>query len=295
MSGESTTTTLTEFVQAEIVNATIKAYLIDANVISPLVQYASLADQGSKSMSFTLFTKDTAADITEATAMTNNDMDSSDVSITVAQVGIVREITDFAAATVRMGAQALFQLAVNDGVALCTEMLEDDLAALFASATGTTVGTSGADLSVANHVEAIARLRTAKVRGKYVAVYDDQQAYDIMAGVAASTGVSLGRGDVDQSVLNSGSDGYVGSLMNVPIWMTNLTDTANTAANVVGSMFADGGANPEACAYTWVELWAPRLKMVTSPRMPSEVLSVTAAYGVGCTHPTAGIPVITDA
>ena len=38
------------------------------------------------------------------------------------------------AATVKMGAQALFQLAVNDGVALCTEMLEDDLAALFASA-----------------------------------------------------------------------------------------------------------------------------------------------------------------
>ena len=295
MANETTGTTVTEAIQAEIVNLAIKNYLIDAPVINPLVQYASLEGQGSRSMSFVLITKDTGSDITDGTGLSNNDIDTSDVSITVAQVGIAREITDFAAATVKMGAQALFQLAVNDGVALCVDMLEDDLAALFASATGTTVGTSGSDMTVANHVEAIARLRTARVRGNFVAVYDDQQAYDLMAAVAASTGAVFGGANVDQSVLNAGSDGYVGSLMNVPVWMTNLTDTANTAANVVGSMFADGGTSPGYCPYSWVELWAPRLKSTPSPRMPSEVMSVTSAYGVGATHPTAGIPVITDA
>ena len=295
MALETTTTTLTELVQAEIVAMTIKAYLIDANVIIPLCQYASLAGQGSKVMSFPLWTKNTAVDITEATAMSNKAFDTSEVSVTVAQVGILREITDFVAATAKIGEAALFNAVVQDGVALVTEMLEDDLAALFASATGATVGTSGSDITIANHVEAIAKMRTQRVRGNFVAVYDDQQAFDLMAAVAATTGTPFAGGNVDQSVLNAGSSGYVGSLMNVPIWMSNLTDTANTAADVVGSMFADGGTAPEYCAYTWVELWAPRLREVVVPGMPSRIVSTTFAYGSAATHPTAAIAMITDA
>lgn len=290
----TTTTTLTELVQAEVVSLAIKDYLIDANVIAPLCEYQSIAGRGTKALSTVLLTKDTGADITEGTALTNDDLDTSDVSITAAQVGIYRQVTEFVSQTTVLGAEGLFNVILNDGVALVMEMLEDDLAALFASATGGTVGTSGSDMTVANFVEAIAKMRTAKVRGQYVCVLDDQQALDIMTAVAASTGTVFSGGNA-QSILNAGSDGYLGALFNVPVWVTNQTDTANAGADVVGSMWAAPGGPKNHCPYTIAELWGPKVKYLEEPTHPSYQVSTTMAYGVGITHPTAAVKIVTDA
>ena len=291
----TTTTTLTEMVQAEVLNQAIKDYLIDANVIMPIVEYQSIAGKNTKALSTILITKDTGADITEGTAMTVDDLDSSDVSITVAQVGIYRQVTEFVSQTNMLGKDGLFNLVVNDGIALVLEMVEDDLAALFASATGATVGTSGVDMSVTDFVTAVAKMRTIKVRGKYVCVLDDQQGLDFMNAVAASTAAVLGGNGVDQSVLNAGSDGYLGSFMNVPIWVTNLTDTANAGADVVGSMFSAPGGPKNHSPYTLAELWGPKVAYLEEPTLPSYQISTTMAYGVGITHPTAAIKIVTDA
>lgn len=294
MAAETTTTTLTELVAAEVVELSIKDILIDAPVINPLCEFASIAGQGSKVKSFARWVKDTGGDITEATAMTNTALETLDVQVTVAQVGILREIMEFAAETVNIGPQGLFQAILDDGVALVVEMLEDDLAAVFSSA-DTTVGATTVDLSIANFVEGIAKMRTSKVRGRYVSVLDDQQAFDLTAAIAASTGAVWGGGNVDQSILNARSDGFVGTLMDVPIYMTNLTDTANAGADVVGIMMADGSMNPKAAAISWVQLWAPRVRSREEPSMPSLITSTTFAYGVAMTHTAAAVQFVTDA
>jgi hypothetical protein len=295
MSYETDTTSLTELLTPSVVEQTIQDYLIDANVISPLVKYRNIAGLGTKVVNYPTWTKDSGSDITESTGLTANTLlETSHVQVTAAQVGILREITDFVAATNVLGEQALFDAVVSDGVALCKEMLEDDLAALFASLTGALVGTDAADFSIANFVEAIAKLRTIKARGQYVCVLDDQAAYDLMAAVAASAATGLNN-NVDQSVLNAGSDGYVGSLMGVPVWMTNLTDTDSSAADVISAMFVSGSSNPKYCPLAWTELWAPRVRQVPSPAMPSVVMSVTYAYGVGCVYPAAGVQIQSDA
>lgn len=296
MAAETGTTAVTHNINSEVIDQMIADYLIDATVISPLVSYRSIAGESSKVWTFTRWDKDTGGDITELTAISNTVMAMSENSVTVAQVGIMREISDFAAATVKMGAGALYARVLQDGAALATEMREDDLAALFISATGTTIGTSGVDLSVANFIEAIARLRTAKARGKYISVLDDQQSYDLSAAVAAATGAVWGNSSaVQNTVLNSRSDGYVGNLLGVDIWYTNLTDTTNTAADVVGSIWVDPASNDEHCAYAWVELWAPRVRERTDPHVPSMEMSVTAAYGVGGKRLAAACPIVTDA
>ncbi|MHA1574015.1 MAG: hypothetical protein ACTSX8_08470 [Alphaproteobacteria bacterium] len=294
MAAETTTTTLTELVAAEVVELSIKDYLIDAPVINPLCEFASIAGLGSKVKSFARWVKDAGGDITEATAMSNTALETLEVSVTVAQVGILREIMDFAAETVNIGPQGLFQAILDDGVALVVEMLEDDLAALFASA-DTTVGTTTVDMTIANFVEGIAKMRTAKARGQYVAVLDDQQAFDLTAAIAASTGAVWGGGNVDQSILNARSDGFVGSLMEVPIYMTNLTDTANGAADVVGIMMVDAASNKSNAAISWVQLWAPRVRQTVQPSMPSVIVSTTFAYGVAMTHTAAAVQFVTDA
>ena len=282
-------------VQAEVLNMAIKDYLIDANVIAPLCEYQSIAGKRTKALSTILMTKDVGADITEGTALTVDDLDSSDVSITVAQVGIYRQVTEFVSQTNMLGPEGLFNLVVNDGVSLVLEMLEDDLAALFASATGGTIGTSGVDMSVSDFVTAIAKMRTQKIRGRYVSVLDDQQGLDIMNAVAASTGAVFGSASVDQSILNSNSDGYLGSLFNTPIWVSNLTDTANAGADVVGSIFSAPCGAKNHCPYTIAELWGPNVSYLEEPTLPSYQTSVTMAYGVGITHPTAAVKIVTDA
>ena len=289
----TTTTTLTEMVQAEVLNQAIKDYLIDANVVAPLCEYQSIAGKNSKVLSTILITKDTGADITEGTAMTVDDLDSSELSVTVAQVGVYRQVTEFVSQTNVLGAQGLFNLIVNDGTALVLEMLEDDLCALFTSATGGTIGTSGVDLSVSDFVTAIAKMRTIKVRGQYVCVLDDQQGLDLMNAVAASTGAVFGNTAVDQSVLNSGSDGYLGSLFNVPIWVSNLTDSTG-GTDVIGTMFAAPGGTKNHCPYTIAELWGPRVHYLEEPTLPSYQISTTMAYGVAITHPTAALKIVTD-
>lgn len=292
----TTTTTLTELVAAEVVSTAIKDYLIDANVIIPRFEFASIAGRGTKSLAVPRWVKESAGvDITEGTEMDTEDLETLDVSITVAQVGVNREITDFAAETVNIGPQALFNFVMMDGVALCLEMAEDDGAAQFASLTGATVGTSGSDLTVANFVEALAKMRTINARGRYTACFDDQAAYDLLAAIAASTGTVFANASTDQSLLNARSDGVMGSLFGVECTVSNLTDTANTGADVVSAMWVDPASNPGHCPFTFVQLWGPRLKTNTNVDMPSWKGSTTMAYGVGTTHAAAGVKIVTDA
>jgi hypothetical protein len=297
MAAETTTTSLTNIINSEVIEQTIADYLIDKNVIAPLVTYRSLAGKASKTWTFTRWVKDTAADITEGTAISSNtEMTMAQNSVSVAQVGIAREITEFAKETNTLGPAGLMARAVQDGVALCSEAREDDLAALFISLTGTTIGSTGVDLSVANFIEAIARLRTAKVSGRLVCVLDDQQQLDLMQGVAAATGsVWSNQAGAQQSVLNSRMDGVVGSMLNTDIWYTNLTDTTNTAADVVGGIWVDPAANDEQCALALVELWAPRVFSRPDPYMVSDEMSIVTAYGCGVKYATAGLPIVTDA
>lgn len=294
MSNETTGTSLTELVAYEVVEQSIKDYLIDLPVISPLCQYRNLTGRGSRTSSFSLWVKDSGADISEGTGLSNNELETTQVSVTIAQVGVLRELTDFVASTAVLSEQELFAKIRDDGAKLVVEMLEDDLAALFASATGATVGTSGADLSVANLIEVIAKAKTLKVRGNLVGVLDDQAAYDAMAAIASVTGSGY-NGQVDQSVLEARTDGYLGSFMRFPMWVSNLTDTANGSADVCSGAFIDAASNEAHCPFSFCDLGAPKVFQETSSAMPSYKISTVYSYGVACTHPTAAIQLVTDA
>lgn len=283
MSAETTRTSLTEIVNSEVIADLILQYAADATVISPLTRVMDLAGKASAVASFPQWELDAVSDITTegTTTLSNVELQTTEVAtITAAAVGVLRNVTDQAFATNMLGPDGLMQFIVEDGARLCMLEVENDLAALF-SGFSATVGTSTSDLSVANFVEAIAKLDTGNARGRKVCVLDDQQAFDLRAAVAASTGtVFAGNGGL-QSVLNARSDAFVGELFGVPIWLTNLTDTANTNADVVGAMFVDGATNPDYAALGMALLWMPRVKMVSVPNALSETLSISMAYGVG--------------
>lgn len=284
MATETTRTSLTEIINSEAIADLMLMYAADQSVISPLTRVMNLAGKSTAVASFPQWELDAVEDVTTegTTSLSNVELQTTEVAtISAAQIGIMREVTDFAYATNMLGEDGLRQFIVEDGGRLCMLEVENDLAALFAGFTPT-VGTSGSDLSVANFVEAISKLDTANARGRKVCVLDDQQAYDIRAAVAASTGTVFANANQSlQSVLNANNAGFVGELFGVPIWLTNLTDTANTGADVVGCMFIDGSTDPQYAGLGMALLWQPRVKSLTLPDQVSEQIAITMAYGVG--------------
>lgn len=284
MALETLSSSLTEIVNSEAIASLIMAYGSDALVIAPLCRVENIAGRATATASFPQWELDAVSAITTegTTSLSNVELQTTEIAaITAAQVGIMREITDFAQEVNLLGPDGIKRFIVEDGGRLCLLNLENDLAALF-SGFSTTVGNMGVDLSVANFVQAIATLDTKNARGRKVCVLDDQQAFDLRASVAASTGTVFANSSTGaQSILNANSNGFVGELFGVPIWLTNLTDTANTGADVVGAMFIDGSTDPQYAGFGITMLWMPRVKQIPLPDQVSDQIAITMAYGVG--------------
>lgn len=284
MATETTSTTLTELVQPEIIEQLILDYAIDKFVMLDKVRVGT-PGQGN-TWSFPAWVKDSGTDFTEAAStFTNDNLETTEnATITAAEVGIMRELTDYAAASVKMGEGALMQFIVEDGAALCLEMAEDDLVALFASASSS-AGSTGVDCSVADFVAAMGKLNTGKARGPRFAVLDDQALLDLQSAVAASqAAVFANAANGAQDLLRHCCDtdtGYVGSLFGCPIWYSNLTDTANTAADVVSGILINGAARPVNAPIGFVQMWAPRVRELYLPDQVGRQIVTTMCYGCG--------------
>lgn len=297
MALETTSTALTEIVNSEII-ADVIMYGADASVIAPTCRVLNLEGRGSGVASFPQWELDATESITEGTTtLSNVQLQTTEVAtITAAQIGVLREVTDYVGAVNVLGKDELMRFCTEDGARLCFLDLENDLAALLSGFT-TTVGTSGSDFSVANFIEAVARVEGAKLgRGPKVCILDDQQAFDLRSGVAASTGTVFANASQSlQNVLRQGiGDGFVGEMFDVPIWQTNLTDTANTGADVVGALYVDGSKSPQYAALGMAALWMPRVKILSLPDQVADQLAVTAAWGVGRISDF-GVDITTDA
>lgn len=298
MASETRSTEVTIIVNSEAIEQQIMDYAKDEIVCAPWARHANLHGRASLTTAWPRWAKDAGSDITQGTALTNQTMDLAEITTTAAGVGVLREILLTAEEVVIPGTD-LRQYAIEDGTYLVTEMLEDDLVATFASATGATVGVSGQDFTIANFVEAIAKMRTAKARGQYVCVLDDQQGFDFQQSVATAGAAVLGGGNIDQTVLNSRNDGYMGTFMNVPIAITNLTDTAGGGSDVVGCMFVNGnaamGGNPKNAGLGWNCSRYPTVKEREEPSHPSRILSVTMVYGASMIYTALCVQIVTDA
>lgn len=292
MSLETTSTTLTELVNSEFISPLILDYAIDEMVIAPVCRVESLAGKATATAAFPGWVKDTGADLTEASDLSNNALETTEATpLTATMVGILREVTDFAVETSIVG-PSLMSFILEDGRKLCAEMLEDDLAAVFTNASNS-VGTSGVDMSVANFVEAIAKLDTAKARGRMVAVLDDQQSLDLRTAVAASGATVFANSATGaQSILNGNPGGYKGTLFGVDIFMTNLTDAAG--GNVTGAMLIDGAQSPKNAPIGIASLWDFKVKQVSDPATISELVSVSMAYACGEISDFNYVKIVTD-
>lgn len=289
------TTSLTEIINSELIETMIQDYALDYNVMLGKVLTRDLAPFATKTWSCPAWEKDAGTDHTESDTLVEIELQTTQGStISAAQVGVLREITDFAYATSILGRDGLINFVLQDGAALINEMMEDDILAVFSSASNY-VGTTGVNMSIADFVAAMAKLDTSKARGPRFCVLDDQQKLDLQTALAAAQASIFSQGQT-QNLLNANdANGYVGQLFGVPVYFSNLTDTANTAADVCGAMLVNGAANPKCAPIGLATLWLPRAKMAYNVEDVADRISVTACYGCGEITDFAYCSVITDA
>ncbi len=288
--GPTTVTTLTEMVNAEWINPVILEYAHDFTVAAPFLLWKDLRGKGTKVGSFPRWVLDTASTaLDETTDLTTEDLETLDVQITAAEIGIRRDVTDIALEDTLVGS-ALFDFIVKDAGLLFAINLDNDICALFPSL-ATSVGTSGSDLTLANMVEAQANVRINGQRGSLVYILDDQQALDYQAAQAAATSTTI-NGMMEPSFAID--NGYLGTFFGHQVWQTGLCDAANTNANKVGACFVRGDTNPNNACFAGVISREITTEMHrNAPGRETQVVA-TMRYGVGEVLDLSGVKIVTD-
>lgn len=286
----TTTTTLTELVNAEFINPAILSYAVDFTVAAPFNNWLDLRGRATKVGSFPRWVLDTAEDVGEITNLTSVALETTAVNITAAEIGLLRRVTDAAVEETIIGRQ-LFDFLVRDSGVLAAVSLDDDIVALYTSFS-TSVGTSGSNLTIANMVEAQAQIRKNKMRGTPVYVLDDQQASDYQAAQAADTGTTMPGLMVPSTTLDNG---FLGTFFGNEVWQTGLTDTANTGANVVGACYIRGDTNPTSAAIGAVMTRDVRTELDRDIQARKTIFAMTAKWGVGEIADESGVGIVTDA
>lgn len=285
------TGTLAELVNSEFINPAILEYASDFATAAPFMNIMDLRGRATKVGSFPRWVLDTATDITnETTSLSNETLETTDVQITAAEIGIRRDVSDAALEETIIGA-AIFNFLVADTGRLFAISLDDDIAALYGSVTST-VGATGVNLTLANMVEAQATIRIQKMRGNVVFQLDDQQALDYQVAQQAATQTTVGSFfQVSTGVDNA----FLGTFMNHEVWQTGLTDTANTAADVVGCCFVRGDTDPQASAFGMVITRDTKTELQRDASERLTEFVATAKWGVGAINDDAAVKIVTDA
>jgi hypothetical protein len=287
----TTTTTLADVVNAEFISPLIGDYASDYTVAAPYMRWQDLRGKGSKVGSFPRAVLDTATDIAnETTDIAANDYATTQVSVTAAEIGIRRDVTDAAVEDTVIGRE-LFDFLTRDAGILFAISLDEDICAGLFPGLSTSVGTSGSDLTLSNMVQAQASLRKNKARGQLVYVLDDQQAEDYQVAIATTQGTMISQ-FVEPAV---GVDsGYLGTFMGAPVYQTGLCATANANADVVGACFIRGDTSPRTAAFGAVLSRDIRVEMERNASARITEVVGTARWGVGEIFDAGGVKIVTD-
>ena len=243
-----------------------------------LVTQYEIGSQAGKTIQVPKYPAIAAADLTEGTDMTSTTVSTSSASITVGEVGAQVLLTDLAA----MGAgNPADELGTVLGNAIATKM-DTDLIALF-DGFSASIGTAGAEITVADIFKAAATLRANKVTGVINAVVHPYQAYALKANLT-NTFANPNGGDLQNEAMRNG---YVGTIAGV-----NIYESANVSID--GSDDAKGAVfAPEALAIAMKRDFQIEPERDASNR--AFELNATAVYGVGELDDSFGVEILSDA
>lgn len=315
MANEVTSTSLNDVTQSAVIEPILLSALAERGQLLALPREFNLVGRNANALDIPILDSimgtpgdrgaavDTEFNATEAVEISNTPVTTSKVTITAAEYGIAHEITDNVQEDTLQGIDLLGAIE-NNMINVLYLAMADDLVALFASLS-TSVGTSGADLTLAQFLAARTGLVTAGVYAPdgLVAVLDNQQAADVESALlttnaaAAVFAMSADRLLNFQPAANGGLGGGTRmSLMGIPVYTSGLTDTANAGADVIGAIFVPSSAANDANA-TFGQVWKrpPSFETERHAKKRTTDLVMTTRWGVGEIRDLSGVKLVTDA
>jgi hypothetical protein len=282
MSGETTTSTATGWLQASNLTVNSAPYAIDPNPAMLHIR-TEMMGPGSKVKAFSKETKDTAlsGNITEATGLSNTAWDTAQVTATAAEWGIMRQLTKFAERTNVYGPEGLQYRMQTDGVAMCLERWEALIWAEWANAS-TTVGTSGAAMTLADIGSAFAQHTINKSNGQIVFMLTATQSKNVRNEALSSGAAFLANGSGAGILRQTQPGGYVGNILGADLFTNNLGTASG--ANTLGCAMIDAaapGADPVNGATAAAVVWMPESFMIGNAAMSGGAqIAVTMCAGL---------------
>lgn len=243
-----------------------------------LVTQYNIQSTAGKVVQVPKYSNITAAAVAEGTDLSSTAVSTSKVDISIGEVGAQVVLTDMATYGADSPANAMGTIL---GSAIATKM-DVDLIALFTGLSDS-LGTAGAEITVADLFKASAKLRANKVRGAINAVIHPYQAYALKANLT-NTFANPNGADLQNEAMRTG---YVGTIAGI-----NIYESANIAidgdGDAIGAVFA-----PEAFAI------AIKREFNLAPQRDESLraweLNATAVYGVAELDDTYGVKVLADA
>jgi hypothetical protein len=242
---------------------------------------------------------------TEGTDLGNTQITTGAVTCTPGEYGVAHEIT---MNVTEDSVDAVgFYRSVEENMLLAINLaMTDDFCGLFAGLSNSS-GSSGVNLSAANMLAAFQQIRTrATDADALVGILDQQQCNDLEDNLtSASTSMAVFAMAADRIIgAMPSADAGIGptrevmKFRNTPIIGTGLTDTANTAADVVGAIFVPSTPNNDANGSTTFGMAWKRLPFIDTDKLVygrSIAIVMTARAGFCEQQNDSGQALITDA
>ncbi|KAB2910230.1 MAG: hypothetical protein F9K40_03095 [Kofleriaceae bacterium] len=288
----TTSTSVTETINTEVIDDLVIAYAADYENAVPFFRFKSLIGEHSAVASFPRWVKDAHEDLAaETDAMTPVELETTQVSVTVARVGIARNPTNTMMEDTVLGRAGFLQAVAMDAATLLGMARDEDGTALFASAAAD-VTDSGNPTELLDLVEMIGSQRTQKARGAMVFHLHDHQLKHVQRAAASSTATGWER----FLALDFSDPQYGGTFMNVPIFASGLNPTANGAADRVGCIWVRGDIESQKmyCAFGHAVARVPTTKTQEQILEDALLYAVTARYGVNILATNFATKLVTD-
>jgi N4-gp56 family major capsid protein len=221
----STTTSLNDLLPSIVAEAMFVAN--ERSIMRGLVKNYNIPSASGKTITVPIYPAQTATALTEGEEISNTEVATSGVTLTVATNAIRTIVTDLSRVASASNVVADIGRLFGEAIA---KKIDKDLIALFTNF-ATTVGSNSTTFTPALLANAIAKLRNNAVPGENLAcVVHPYVAYDLKASLT-NTFANPNAGVIQNDAMRTG---YVGTLFGVPVFeSSNITDTTGDSIGAV--------------------------------------------------------------
>ena len=224
----STTTTLNDLLPAITAEAMFVAN--ERSIMRGLVKNYNIPASNGKTITVPIYPAQSAVGVTEGDEVSNTEVSTNGVTLTVSTVAIRTIITDLVRASSASNVVADMGRLFGEAIA---KKMDQDLLALF-SGFSVGVGDASTAFSAATLANAVARLRANAVPSDALAcVVNPYVAYDLKSALT-NTFANPNAGVIQNEAM---SMGYVGTLFGVPVFESSNIANNGTAGDYVGAVF----------------------------------------------------------